>query len=86
MLQLIFILYVNTLSFLLLTSTPIDRIPVEGNGIALQYFHLENPIDRGAWRAPVIGLQSRTRLSTLLLHGHVEICLSLLLIDIMIPL
>ena len=29
----------------------------EGNGNPLQYSCLENPIDRGAWRATVHGLQ-----------------------------
>ena len=27
------------------------RSPGEGNGHPLQYSHLENPMDRGAWRA-----------------------------------
>ena len=36
----------------------------EGNGTPLQYSHLENPMDRGAWRAAVHGVtRSRTRLS-----------------------
>ena len=36
-----------------------------GHGNALQYSYLENPLDRGAWRATVHGLQkSQTRLST----------------------
>ena len=35
----------------------------EGNGHPLQYSHLENPMDRGAWQAAVHGvLKSRTRL------------------------
>ena len=29
----------------------------EGNGNPLQYSHLENPMDRGAWWATVMGLQ-----------------------------
>ena len=29
------------------------RSPGEGNGIPLQYSCLENPMDRGAWRATV---------------------------------
>ena len=34
----------------------------EGNGNPLQYFNLETPMDRGAWRAMVHGVaQSRTR-------------------------
>ena len=39
------------------------RVPGEGNGNALQYSSLENPMDRGAWRATVHGLKSWTRLS-----------------------
>ena len=40
------------------------RIPGEGNGTPLRYFCLENPMDRGAWRATVHGVaKSRTRLS-----------------------
>ena len=35
-----------------------------GNGIPLQYFCLENPMDRGTWWAAVHGVaKSRTRLS-----------------------
>ena len=35
----------------------------EGNGNPLQYFCLENPVDRGAWRATAHGVtKSRTRL------------------------
>ena len=38
----------------------------EGNGNPLQYSCLENPMDRGAWRATVHGVaKSRTRLSDL---------------------
>ena len=40
--------------------------PGEGNGSPLQYSCLENPMDRGAWRATVHGVMSRTRLS----HHH----------------
>ena len=29
------------------------RFPGEGNGSPLQYFCLENPMDRGAWQATV---------------------------------
>ena len=40
------------------------RSPGEGNGNTLQYPCLENPMDRGAWRAMVHGVaQSQTRLS-----------------------
>ena len=30
-----------------------ERFPREGNGNPLQYSSLENPMDRGAWRATV---------------------------------
>jgi len=33
------------------------RSPGEGNDNPLQYSCLENPMDRGAWRATVHGLQ-----------------------------
>ena len=40
------------------------RSPGEGNGNPLQYICVENPIDRGAWRAIVHGVaRSWTRLS-----------------------
>ena len=35
-------------------STPgLGRYPGGGNGNPLQYSHLENPMDRGAWQAAV---------------------------------
>ena len=41
------------------------RSPEEENGSPLQYSHLGNPMDRGAWQAAVHGAtKSRTRLST----------------------
>ena len=45
----------------------------EGNGTPLQYPCLENPMDRGAWKAAVQGVaEGRTRLSdfTLTFHFH----------------
>ena len=40
------------------------RSPGEGSGNPLQYFCLENPVDRGAWQARVHGVaKSWTRLS-----------------------
>ena len=46
------------------------RSPGEGNGYQLQCSCLENPMDRGAWRAMVHGgAKSRTRLST---HTHTQ--------------
>ena len=32
------------------------RSPGEGNGNSLQYFCLENPMDRGAWQATFHGV------------------------------
>ena len=34
----------------------LGRSPGEGNGNPLQYSGLENPMDRGAWRATVHGV------------------------------
>ena len=39
------------------------RSPGEGHGYPLHGCSLENPMDRGAWRVPVHGLQSRTQLN-----------------------
>ena len=40
------------------------RSPGEGNGNPLQHSCLENPMDRGAWRATIHGVRkSQTRLS-----------------------
>ena len=42
----------------------LGRSPGEGHGNPLQDSCLENPMDKGAWRATVHGVtQSRTRLS-----------------------
>ena len=42
----------------------LGRSPGGGHGNPLQYSCLENPLDRGAWRATVHGVaESRTRLS-----------------------
>ena len=42
----------------------LGRYPGEGNGNPLQYSCLENPMDRGAWRAIVHGVaESQIRLS-----------------------
>ena len=44
----------------------VGRSPGEGNGKPLQYSCLENPMDRGAWRATVHGVaKSRMLLSNL---------------------
>ena len=42
------------------------RIPGEGDGNPLQYSCLQNPMDRGAWRAAVHGVtKSRTQMTEL---------------------
>ena len=39
----------------------LGRFPGRGHGNPLQYSHLENPMERGAWRATVHGVtKSRT--------------------------
>ena len=49
----------------------VGQIPGGGNGNPLQYSCLENPTDRGAWRATVHGdTKSQTRLSES--HTHKE--------------
>ena len=44
----------------------------EGNGTPLPYSCLENPMDRGAWKAAVHGIESWTQLSdfTFTFHFH----------------
>ena len=45
-------------------SIPSERYPGGGHGNQFQYSCLENPMDRGAWRATVHGLAKRqTQLS-----------------------
>ena len=47
------------------------RSPGEGNGNPLQYYCLENPMDRGAWRATVDRVtKSRTWLKWLNTHAR----------------
>ena len=46
------------------SSPGLGRSPGEGNGNPLQYYCLENPMDRGSWQAAVYGVaKSWTRLS-----------------------
>ena len=43
----------------------LGRSPGGGNGNPLQYSGLENPMDRGAWRATIHGVaESQTQLSS----------------------
>ena len=45
----------------------------EGNGTPLQYSCLENPIDRGAWKAAVHGVaEGRTQLSNFTFTFHLH--------------
>ena len=47
------------------------RSPGGGHGNPLQYSCLENPMDRGAWRATVSGVtKSQTRLKRLSTHSR----------------
>ena len=47
-----------------MVSSFLMMLVAEGNGNPLQYSCLENPMDGGAWRATVHGVEkSRTRLS-----------------------
>ena len=58
------------LSYCLITTKHVNG---EGNGTPLQYSCLENPMDRGAWKAAVHGVaEGQTRLSdfTLTFHFH----------------
>ena len=56
----------------------IVRLPGGGNGNSLQYSCLENPMDRGAWRATVHEVtKSRTELSNLA-HVHMYKSVTLL--------
>ena len=47
------------------------RSPGEGHGNPLQYYYLENPMDRGAWQATVLGVtKSQIRLKRLSTRAH----------------
>ena len=47
------------------------RLTGEGNGTPFQYSCLENPMDRGAWKAAVHGVaEGQTRLSDLAFTFH----------------
>ena len=49
----------------------LDRSPGGGHGNTLQYSCLENPMDRGAWRATVHGVRkSQARLKQLTTPGE----------------
>ena len=49
----------------------LGRSPGEGHGNPVQYSCLENPMDRGAWRAKVHSVaKNQTRLTLLHTHAH----------------
>ena len=65
--------YVGDFFILILICHVLIILFREGNGTPLQYSCLENPMDRGAWRATVHGVtKSWTRLSefTFTFHFH----------------
>ena len=52
----------------------LGRCPGGGHGNPLQYSCLENPMDRGAWRATVHRVtKSGTRLKRLSTHAHIQV-------------
>ena len=53
----------------------LGRSPGEENGNSLQYSCLENPVDRGSWRATAHGVaKSQTRLSDFTYSGKELAC------------
>ena len=60
----------------------LGRSPGEGNGNPFQYSCLDNPMDRGAWRATVYGVTKRwTRLKQLSTHIH-HLCMYVFIMHI----
>ena len=50
----------------------LERFPGEGNGNPLQYSCLENPMERGAWRAAVHEItMSQTRLKKKIIYIYI---------------
>ena len=47
----------------------LGRSPVEGHGNPLQYYCLENPMDRGAWWATVHGVAESDMVEVRVRHG-----------------
>ena len=68
-----FFCIINRFFLTFLFSMGIYSVNGEGNGTPLQYSCLENPMDRGAWKAAVHGVaKGRTQLSdfTFTFHFH----------------
>ena len=63
-------------------ETWVGRCPGEGKGHALHYSCLENPMDRGAWRATVHGGSPRVKRDWATQHTHTYLYLQLLCIII----
>ena len=70
-----------------LASVPgLGRSPGGRNDNPLQYSRLENPMDRGAWRATVQGVTKRwTRLSDSAQHSTVNVKMVIVLILVQSP-
>ena len=70
-----------------LSSIPgLGRSPGEGNGNPLQYSCLENPMDRGAWKATVHAVtNSQTQLEwPTLLHFHMYLLIMIMMMTLIV--
>ena len=51
----------------------LGRSPGGGHGNPLQYSCLENPMDRGAWRATVHGVAKESYMTEATEHAHIYV-------------
>ena len=51
----------------------LGRYPGEGNGNSLQFFCLENPMDRVAWWATVHGVTKESDMTEQQTHKHLDV-------------
>ena len=58
-------------------SLGLGRSPGEGNGNPLQYSHLGNPTDRGAWWTTVLGVEKELDMTEQLSNDSRLLCESL---------